>query len=584
MLAIEHFSFEDVCEAEASAAVAEAMIPMNAETLVESSRVMDAASCRAWLSRLDGTQAVRLPSVDRLMRNLFESPLAPEAVFDIADQAREVHVGELDGMLERIDTARFPLSEADRTTLAPVLESLRLGRDLYKHIHALIGAEGGGEDDGGGRRAQPSPRVFVPLARALDYQVRLLVAYQRNKVAIPSAEWDELCALAIRLRLDGLIDVPLSDSLKLLSKSATPRALFVYPILLWLAAPGGRSEGGFALAARLARRWCGHIGFRFESDPDTRDIRHGPTVTLTERHSVRLVTHRLRRRLEDRRRELDALGADASRLLPHGMTPNATRKLLTDLIELWCEPRLVPRVPELRLGEVSVRFGLPRREEKLPGAVQRPVEAAYTQVSRGYVYGHFEQDTQVRRPIAHRGAPDPLSDWAQSALRAQWVSMERQRAEFEIAERAGGLCLGALAMVVMPTAAPSRDASKPRTTVPNGAPPRRMFGRVVSLAQQLSDAPRRMPVQRATVALWAGEPSIAGLRVGDSGAAFEDVLVLTPEAATWAPDSLVLAAGHFVEPCNAVLRELGKDTRIRLEELLERGAGFDRVRFSRAGA
>lgn len=551
---------------------------MNAEILAESPRVTDVESYRAWIARLDGPQAARLPSVDRLMRNLSESPLTPTEALEIAEQARLVHVAELDGMLERIDAARFPLSEADRTCLFPALESLRLGRDLFKKIHTAMSAEAAAATDEQ-RSAGARQRDFIPLARALDYQVRLLVALQRNKIVVGTEEWNELCSLATRLRIDGFIDTPLQDSLRLLAKSATPRALFIYPVLLWLARPDTRTEGGFALAARLARRWCGHIGFRFESDPDTRDIRHGPTVTLSELYSVRLVTHRLRRRIEDRRRQLEALGANATRLLPHGMTVASTHKLLTDLIELWCEPRLVPRVPELSLGEVQIRFGLPRREEEPPGAVRKPVAPSYSQVGSSYVYGHFEQDMTIRRPFQGRLPPDQLTDWTRSAQRAEWVSMERQQAVFQLSERAGGLCLGAMATIVTQAAQPTGSAPVQPNAPRPAAAPRRMFGRVISLQQQYSGSPREVPSQRVCIAFWPGSPSVAAVKLADSGT-FEDTYLLVPDPGTWDRHSLVLPAGRFVQPCTAVLREQGKETKIQLEELIERGAGYDRVRYS----
>ena len=298
---------------------------MNADTLVEPSRVRDAASCREWLARLGGAESGRLPAVDRLMRNLSQSTQPPDVLLEIAEQARPVHVAEIDGVLGRIDAVRVPMTDADRQRFVPVLDSLRLGRDLFRRIHGLLAQADGMPS---ARDAAPSLRVGLPLARALDYQVRLLCALQRHRTVIAPADWDELCELAARLRTGGFIDVPLPDAAPLLRKTATPRALFAYPLLLWLGTPAQRSLPEFDLMSRLARRWCGRVGFRFDAEGGAQDVRHGPLVALTGRHSVRLITHRLRRRLEDRRRELELLGARIASRLPAGLTPAATRRLL----------------------------------------------------------------------------------------------------------------------------------------------------------------------------------------------------------------------------------------------------------------
>lgn len=550
---------------------------MNAETLAETSRVRDAESCREWLARLDNADMARLPSVDRLMRNLMHSSPPPEDPLEIAEQARAVHLAELDGVLDRIDAVQFPLIEADRLRLLPAVESLRLGRELYKQIHAGLPVSGDSTP------ATPVPlgsaraRAGLPLARALDYQVRLLIALLRHRIEPPAEEWDELCDLAGQARAGGFVDVPLPDASPLLGKVSTPRALFAYPILLWLSAPGTRSEGAYTLAARLARRWCGRIGFRFDSDAGVNDVRHGPTVALTDRHTVRLVTHRLRRRLDDRRRELEGLGARAVSRLPKGMSVATAQKLLEDLSRLWCDPRLVPYVPDTHLGEIGLRFGLPRREDAPPGAVNRRPLSMHTQASRSYIYGHFEQHTVFKRSSREGGFVDPLRDWSAGAQLANWVSIERHQALFELEARAPGLCLGALALLVLP----ALESGDPQVAAPRASgTQKRLFGRVVSLNQRLQDGARSAVIQRVGVAMWSGSPTLVGVRIADVPA-FEDGFLLSPDPATGDPHCVILPAGRFVEAGPATLREGARESKIRLEELLDRGAGFDRIRFTR---
>jgi len=115
---------------------------MSADALIENMRVRDAASCRAWLARLAASEASRLSSVDRLLRNLARSTQAPDLVLEIVEQARPAHVAELAGVLERLDATVFPMSDADRGRFSAAAESLRLGRDLYKQIHTQLVDQG----------------------------------------------------------------------------------------------------------------------------------------------------------------------------------------------------------------------------------------------------------------------------------------------------------------------------------------------------------------------------------------------------------------------------------------------------------
>jgi hypothetical protein len=571
---------------------------MSVETPVETPRVRDAASCRAWLARLAQGDSGRLLQVDRLLRGLVRSTQAPDLVLEIAEQARPVHLAELAGVIDRLDARQFPLADSDRARLLTALESLRLGRNLYKQIHTeLVGAS-----EAATRTVIPgaanSLRVVMPLARALDYQTRLLIALQRLKVAVEPADWDELCTLARHLRVSTFIDTKLPDEAPLLS-AGTSRALFVYPLLVWLASPYVRSPAEFALATRLARRWSGRVGFRLEDGAGSRDTRHGPSVALTEQHTVRLVTHRLQRRIESRLRELEALGKRAVPRLPRGLTLADTRRLLTELTRQWCEPRSMFRIPDAALGEMQLRFGFPELPEAPPGsAPAAPADGAlrgrgagarsrqaprrtnswHSAASRAYIYGRFENNTLIRMALGGAPPPDPLSRWADDAQRAEWVSIERQQAVFEGDFAGPGIRLGALALVVPP--AMERDHSLPGRHPLSEPSPKRIFGRVVSLSQSFPSDARRPARLRVSITVWSGLPALVGVRSGEDPF-FHDAYLLSPDPATGEPTCLVLPFGRFHGPDVASLREADRDCRIRFEELLDRGPDYDRVRITR---
>jgi len=571
---------------------------MSAETTVESARVRDAASCRAWLAKLATDSTGRLLQVDRLLRSLVRSSQAPDLVLEIAEQARPVHLVELAGVIDRLDARTFPMGDSDRARMLTALESLRLGRNLFKQIYGdLVG-----DTEAAAHAVIPgtanSLRTVMPLARALDYQARLLIALQRLRVAVDPAEWNEFCTLAQRLRASTFLDERLPDEAPLLNPG-TSRALFVYPMLIWVAAPYTRSAAEFALLSRLARRWAGRVGFRLEEGGGMQDTRHGPSIALTERFTVRLVTHRLQRRIETRLREIEALGSRAVPRLPRGMTLQGTRALLQDLAFLWCEPRSVPRVPDVRLGQMKLRFGFPvmpdpegkaeanargsrtgsgrggaQGKQRQPG---RKPGSWHSAASRAYIYGRFEHNTLIRLAIGGPQLRDPLAIWAADAEVADWVAIERQQAVFEGSFSGQGIELGALAMLVPP--ALQGEPTAPSAQARAGKLPKRIFGRVTSLSQQVAGDGRQRARQWVSVAMWNGVPTLVGVRVGDDPF-FHDAFLLSPEPGVSEALTLIMPEGHFHAATVASLRDADRDRRIRLDELLDRGPGYDRVRIT----
>jgi hypothetical protein len=568
-------------------------LPMTAEALLEPSRVRDAASCRAWLERLAAARAGRLESVDRLWRTLEGTGHPTEQQLEIAEQARPAHLGEVETVLERIDPAAYPTPDRERAQLAAVLASLALARDVYRGIHvrlqeeAMSGGQARAGDDAAARPAAPAGRSasavpaaalrsVIPLVRALDYQVRLLAAMQRLRLAIDTDEWETLCMLAEALRASTFLDTQMPDPAPLLGRPATSRALFVYPLLLRLAAPWSLGTAEFRLAARLARRWAGLVGFRLDEAAGAEaDLRHGPALMLSERRTVRLVTRRLRRRLDERRRDLAAIDPKAAERLPAGLSPDAARQLLADLERRWCDPHIVQQVPDVPLGRMGLRFALPQADNAGADPQDRRPAALHAAATRAYIYGRFEHNTIIRQALDPRRPADALSSWAQGAQEAEWVSIERAQSVFETEAVTPGLELGGLAMVVAPRAETAGgNARTARAEAARG----RMFGRVVSLGQRLPQDLRQPTRKRIGLNVWSGSPVVVGVRIGEF-APWQDALMLCPDPATGEPASLVMPAGAFLSAASATLREAMRERRIRLEELLDRTRQFDRVRF-----
>ena len=184
---------------------------MLAESQVDKVRIRDAAGCRAWLERVSADANGRLSSVDRLLRDLACAEEAPDVLLDIAEQARPLLLGDLAGVLERIDAVGLPMSEPDRQRLVAALGSLRRVRDLYAHLHDRMHESADAAVRVRSPGATDSIGTVTPLVRALDAQTRAILARQRLGVIVPTDEWASLCDLAARTRASTFMDIALAD-------------------------------------------------------------------------------------------------------------------------------------------------------------------------------------------------------------------------------------------------------------------------------------------------------------------------------------------------------------------------------------
>ncbi len=158
------------------------------------------------------------------------------------------------------------------------------------------------------------------------------------------------------------------------------------------------------------------------------------------------------------------------------------------------------------------------------------------------------------------------------------MSIERQQSVFDVTFATEGLRLGSLVTVVLSAPADVKTPLLAQGTAQ--ADGRRMFGRVVSLQQQLSSDSRQAPVQRVGVAMWPASPALVGVRLGEDPF-FNDAFLLAPDPSSGEPLSLLMRTGTFRGADSAMLREAMRDVRIRVDHLIESGPDYDRVRISR---
>ena len=539
-------------------------------------KVRDAASCREWLGHLVQEGGDHLAAIERLLRSLAQSRQAPDLLFEIAEQVRAVHLRELDSRAAGLRGAVFPMPEPCRHMAATVAGALAQGRDLFARLHTQL------QDDSDAPSHTVIPgtthtlRAILPLVRALDYQCRLILFLQANRMEVVSEEWDLLCTYAAAIRASSFLDVALPDECPLLP-SPTARALFVCPLLSALAGPDGLTEPEHRLVARLARRWAARVGFRLEPGYLTVSSPNGPVLGLSTRYSVRLENHKLMRRLQARREEVGTLDAAGAMGLPRGMTLAATRTLFERLSLAWAAGRVQVPLLASRLGEMRLRFGFPQAETRRgdPPPAQGlafhersgSVATGRPAVSQSYVYGRFEANSVIREALGEPPAEDLLARWASQAERMTWVAIEHECSYFE-REFAAPIALGDLVTLVPPA-----PAELPALPMGQARPASFICGRVVSLSQRLNPDLSLPARQRIGVAAWSGAPSLVAVRGGDDPF-FHDAVLL---AAAGEPETLLLPNGRLTGQPTLTLREPARDTRLRIDSVLETGVGFQRV-------
>ncbi len=498
---------------------------MNAHPSADSLRlpVADADDCRAWLAGLP--EAERPAAIGRLMAALAGSRRAPRTLFAMAEEVRPAHLRVLERDAAALRGALFPMPAEPRRVAAALLEAFSLGRDLYARLHAELS-----EDDGWAARTvipgtTVSLQAILPLVRSLDYQSRLILLQLAHRLRVGAQDWDRLCIAAIHVRASSFQDVVLPDATPLMA-SPTARALFIAPLLVALTGPGARSDAELALIARLARRWAARVGFRIEPGSAVRPGASGPVLGLSKVHAVRLDTQKLLPRLRAQRDAIEALGPGGSARLPRGLNLEATSALLDLLEQRWAAGHVLLALPDTPMGRMRLRIGFPS------------------------------------------GPATDLAPWAVEAERVDWVAVERGEWFFE-REFAQPVAIGDLVTLVPP-------ALEGRPTAPRpGLPERLMVGRVTSLSQRLGDDLSLPPVQRIGVMTWSGAPSLVTVQAGRRGR--RDAVRLAGDPAAGEAPSLLLPPGVLAAGTTLTLRDGLCTETVRLGEVLERAAGFERL-------
>ncbi|MFK7964173.1 MAG: hypothetical protein AB8C46_09440 [Burkholderiaceae bacterium] len=355
----------------------------------------DVQQCRFWLGRhlTEGEGlASALEQLAEVLDAQRQSSHSPVVLYQLVEVIRRALSGPSQRLIERVaGTAELPdeHTSLELAALDKVLDKLRLAALASDPTGNLNSPEDI-------RLALPGAKFdkkeALPLARALQLQSMRIIAMLRSRTVVPNHLWHELGDLAIAVRQTTFLDEKLSEDDDP-DGNRTPRAWFVLPLLLRIAALEERMPSQAGLVFRLASTWSDRVGFRIDPNPVRKANKYGPTVKLGIEYRVRLDTHRLRDSMVRRQAkwlQRDRTGA----VLPFLLSRVELADLLEDLFIRWSPAFRAPKMKAPPKSHVKMRFGLPSRE------VLMTCRAAARQKSPSYKYGQFQRNTVIS-PLRH---------------------------------------------------------------------------------------------------------------------------------------------------------------------------------------
>jgi hypothetical protein len=513
----------------------------------------DPSQLLLWLQSLQGEPQDDLAQLDHWLIHLQAQAQAqampPDMVFELLELWRPVHLAKVDQLAKGLALQGFPLPLEHWRTYETITSSLQRAKDSFCRLHIeLI------EDSGLNTRmvipgTVHSLRSVVPLARGLEYLSRAIRFQLANKVQVETHHWLNLVNIAQHLRASSFIDTELPGP-ALLLKHNTARAWFVYPLLLRQAVPNELPGDQFSLVDKHARSLASKVGFRIDDDGKLHDNPHGPTVVINSKTSVRLDSHRLFPRLEKLK--------VAARQSSVANTPQAaSTDLLERLCERWCGQGLPRRWQPSEVGAIKLRFGLPLATNG-GTSMDNPVPLKSGAASMAYVFGRFEHNTILRMAIGEQKPKvDPVDQYLQQGDGGHW---QMQSADLAWVERYGAHGVGLGALIAL------------RKMHGENNPLR--IGRVKALEQLAPSRGESLRKQIIQAQLWPATAALVGLRLPDESF-YHDCFALQADA-LFGP-SLVVGVGYLRSHSSATLRTSADDIRIQLDEVIERGPGWQRI-------
>lgn len=396
-------------------------------------------------------------------------------------------------------------------------------------------------------------RTVLPLARALDAQSRRLAGLQLARVVVDEDGWGVLAGLGLAARESTFLDVNLRDPVCIL-RPCNARALFVYPLLLRLAALHEQGADQVAAIDWLARRFAHRVGFRVDEGA-RRPNPHGPSLRLQDGRRIRLDTHRLQASLAGDDQEWSresTTRSDAPSLAPQAWPP-----LLDHLRTCWSAGWRRPRPVPAGRRRLLMVCGWPRGEA-LAG--------------RPYDWGRYTGDRVVgRTQVATAGALEFMADaepvvWTALDERCLWIERTPNRE----AVPSGGL------VITLPQQVPA-----PRLTGADrqaDAPMALRLARVLHAEHDLASGGHRLVVRPLP-----GEAVPAGLGA-DGNAHHVQAFLLRGREGEADALGLVVRKGRLSAGARVIVALEQADMTVRTESRRETGADYEWWQVVRLGS
>lgn len=516
----------------------------------------DPATAKAWLENVPLANVAAAQHALRVQIEEFNrAAVKPVTRLAVLETLREaVNFVQIE-QARRFANRALPMAEGESAIFADTLElwdQMRIG-----YLRCLQAAAAGD--------AAVRTQAALICQRLLAYCGLRMFHHYRAHRQVPARDWRALhrgYAVAERL---GVAETAVKDYLNRDVHDTSPRIAWVRALLMGIANPNEMSQRQLTFTAYLLERWAHKAEVRAEP-PDEGDIpplvadlageaapeRGGPPAAEPRYLDLGKLARSLRNRIGLLRK-----GESPAKLaLGEDCVQPSCEQLLVFLYRHWCQPR-TPRAVERRRSAESAQCcgDLAAIHYYVAGGVFRqPGERELTHQEREQIatFGRLSTRDEDGYSAAHGFG---LEHWQLEDESARGLRMVRR------ALAPGRRYLNGQLVAVRPADAKSF-----------------MLGQVRWLEQSedgdLFCGVRLMPGLPAATAV---RPT--GLNVRD--ATYVQALSLTAVPLLAAPPALVLASGWF-KPKRVVEVWVEGPVRVRLTELLERGADFERVAYEMA--
>lgn len=515
------------------------------------------AACHKWLGRLPQDSGERLTAVTALVGRIADGSFAVAPAFEMLELARASLLVDVERHVSRLRSIPVPFPQAAIADWREVATALDRLHRAYRSLHARMAES----EDLDVRAVIPGARnalaEIMPLARSLDAMSRRLACALLARIEIDPVEWFEFSDLARHMRRTTFLDESLPDSMAI-ARPVNARAAITYPLLLQAFGLEGRPVAQASLVDRLARRWATRVGYRFDAGIQLSENPCGPTLWLGPRLSVRLDTHRLRKKLAERREGWLASAQSAGRAAP-GMDKASLSNLLDELEFAWSARNRGGIFPTGQPTTVRLRVGMPTFHRS---RAEMAAASASGRSRNPYAYGRWEQNTILRMALGKgREGADAVMALAGECEKARRVAQE-----------AGTWLVDRQAMTP-----PARHGELVAivTDGPDGDPGAEhlLLARVHSVRQVIPGPGLKdqRTGHRLRLSVMTGRAQPVGIR-GQRHADHVDAFLLES-----AGKSALVASTDAVVPGEALwIRRGDEDLRARVGDLLDRGRGHER--------